>query len=156
MQFGKFDWPGSCLFLLLLAAIAFSCNNSSNDSKPAALENEFSAELNMMDSLLRDSSLALTIAQAQDSAYYAGLGQTPPSFLTPEEESAEVSVPLWQEKIAINLAGFYALECGLGAFCAETNQTPVFLLEKIAGGIIGADEMLLLNRFANATWKAGQ
>jgi hypothetical protein len=91
-----------------------------------------------------------------DAAYYRGQGQVPPAFLKPEEETATVAKSAKEEKIAINLAGFYAVEAGLGVISERTREAPVDILDSIAAGTRSPDDMLLLARFANATWKAGQ
>jgi hypothetical protein len=114
------------------------------------------SELATIDSLLRSEAFALTTAQTLDAAYYAGVGQKPAPFLSPQDDTAKVKISRRDEKIAINVAGFYALECGLGAICANTNQKPTDLLQTIVEQKADSATVLLLNRFANATWKAGQ
>ncbi|WP_428663024.1 hypothetical protein [Runella sp.] len=113
-------------------------------------------ERNIIDSLLRSEDFALEMAQTLDAAYYIGLNETPPPFLSKSEETASVQMSQKEEKIAINLAGFYALECGLGALCSQTHQKPTDLLQILVEKKAASATMLLLNRFANATWKAGQ
>ena len=61
-----------------------------------------------------------------------------------------------EEKIAINLAGFYAVECGVGALIEQGGQTPVYRLGEIVHNTLDSNKALLLKRFANATWKASQ
>jgi hypothetical protein len=113
-------------------------------------------ELAIIDSLLRDTSFALYMAKSLDAAYFKGIGEAPQVFLSKDDITAVVIKRLKEEKVAINLAGFYALECGLGLLSAQTNQTPVEWLHKIKNGNADTNSVLLLNRFANATWKAGQ
>ena len=113
-------------------------------------------ELTKIDSLLRDGVFMRSMAENLDASYYQGIGETPPPFLSPEEERGTILKPAKDEKIATNLAGFYALECGVDMLCTNTGETPVALLEKIVGNSIDSSQKLLLNRFANATWKAGQ
>src|SRR5688500_4260159 len=84
------------------------------------------------------------------------MGQPTTSVQWPEEERRMILKPARDEKIATNLAGFYALECGVDMLCTKTGETPVGMLEKIVGNSVDSSEKLLLNRFANATWKAGQ
>jgi hypothetical protein len=91
-----------------------------------------------------------------DGAYYRGQGQSPPPFLRPDEETATTPKSVKEEKIATNLAGFYAVEAGLGVLSERTKETPVQILEGIVAGTRPETEMMLLARFANATWKAGQ
>jgi hypothetical protein len=79
-----------------------------------------------------------------------------PPFLKPEEETATAAKSVREEKIAINLAGFYALEAGIGYLSERDGLEPVKILEAIAEGRLAKDDMLLLARFANATWKASQ
>lgn len=143
-------------FATLVAASLACPNPNSTGPKTAANADQTKNELAIVDSLLRDSAFALAMAKSLDSAYYVGVKQTPPPFLSAGEETAFVSIPVKQEKTATNLAGFCALECGLDFLCAQTSQTPAALLEKIAGRGIDSGASLVLNRFANATWKAGQ
>ena len=141
------------LFLALIIHCSVSCNTKTN---PSTEPDQLQYELVTIDSLLRDTAFALYMAKSLDSAYYAGIGEVAPEFLTTDENTAVISKPLKEEKIAINLAGFYALECGVGLLCSQTNQTPVEWLHKIKNGTADPNAVLLLNRLANATWKAGQ
>jgi len=146
--------PISCIFFLALVIhCSVSCSTKTN---PSTEPDQLQYELATIDSLLRDTAFALSMAKSLDSAYYAGIGETAPEFLPPDEETALVTKPLKEEKIAINLAGFYALECGLGLLCTQSNETPVEWLQKIKNGTADSNAVLLLNRLANATWKAGQ
>ena len=138
---------------LLLLAIALSCmTKNEKDSQSEQID----SELAVIDSLLRNEAFALEMAKTLDAAYYAGVGQPPAPFLSPQDDTARVKTSRRDEKIAINIAGFYALECGLGAICASTNQKPTDLLQTIVEQKADSATVLLLNRFANATWKAGQ
>lgn len=124
---------------------------------PAAATPAADAGLLKLQTLERDQVFAREMAEYLDAAYYKGLGQPVPAFLKPEEESATNPKSVKDEKIAINLAGFYALEVGLTALMDRTpSATPVALLDAINKGTMSADDLNLLARFANATWKAGQ
>jgi hypothetical protein len=114
------------------------------------------AQLARLQTLLRDQGFALEMAQFLDAAYYRGIGQAVPPFLKPEEDTATAAKSVREEKIAINLAGFYALEAGIGYLSERDGLEPVKILEAIAEGRLAKDDMLLLARFANATWKASQ
>jgi len=70
--------------------------------------------------------------------------------------SGNSKVSVKEQKIAINLAGFYAVECGVGLLIALKGGTPEDWLEKIVTKATGPEDLLVLGRFANATWKAGQ
>jgi len=111
-------------------------------------------ELKKISTLLQDSSFALELAKNQEAAYYLAQQQPQPAFLTGTDDSIQKSYK--EEKIAINIAGFYALECGIGALIEQTGGTTTEWLNKILDGKIDSTELLVLNRFANATWKAGQ
>ena len=113
-------------------------------------------ELATIDSLLRNIAFAESMAKTLDSSYYVGVGEPVPEFLTPEDDSAIIFQSPRNEKIATNLAGFYALECAVDLLSTKTNSTPVEWLEKISGGTADTNAILLLNRLANATWKASQ
>jgi hypothetical protein len=96
------------------------------------------------------------MAQTLEAAYYKSLGQNIPPFLSAEDDRATIKKPVKEEKIATNIAGFYALECGVGLLAAQTNKTPYEWLRNITDNNIDSSSIDLLNRFANATWKAGQ
>ncbi len=113
-------------------------------------------ELATLDSLLRDPVFAQSMAASLDSSYYEGIGEKPPPFLTPADDTTFIFKTQFEEKVATNLAGFYALECGVGLLSAQSNMTPIAILKKITGDNADSNMVLLLNRFANATWKAGQ
>ncbi len=114
------------------------------------------AQLQRLQKLLQDPAFALEMAQTLDAAYYKGQNQPVPPFLKPEEETATAPKSVKEEKIAINLAGFYAVECGIGVLAERGKETPFDILDSIAKGTRSKEDMLLLARFANATWKAGQ
>ena len=139
-------------FALILYSVT-ACNSKTNNREEA---NRIEQELATIDSLLRDTAFARTMAGSLDSAYYLGIGQIPQTFLTPEDDTAIVLKLQREEKVATNLAGFYALECGIGLLNAQTNTTPVEWLQKITNGSADTNDVLLLNRFANTTWKASQ
>ncbi len=73
-----------------------------------------------LQALLQSQDFALEMATSLDAAYYRGLGQTPPPFLTPQEQTATTQKSVREEKIAINLAGFYAVESGMGVIAEST------------------------------------
>ncbi len=113
-------------------------------------------ELKKITALLRDSSFALEMAKNQEAAYYISQGQTAPAFLPENEADGVIEKRVGEEKIATNIAGFYALECGMGLLMEQKGGTPLQWLYKINTGQLDSTEQLVLNRFANATWKAGQ
>lgn len=138
--------------LLTVAFVALSCMKNNGGDKQKQIEKE----LAIIDSLLRSDSFALVIATAQHKAYYVGVGQTPKPLLSTGDDMSSVKSKKKDEKVAGNLAGFYALECGLGAICANTSQKPTDVLQTLVDNKADSATVLLLNRFANATWKAGQ
>lgn len=143
---------GIFFFLFFLFLITFySC-----ESKVQSNKDQKDRELVTIDSLLRDSAFTQSMAATLDSSYYTGIGEKPPAFLTPEDDTAFVIKSKLDEKVATNLAGFYALECGVGLLSTQSNTTPIAILKKITNGSADSDMILLLNRFANATWKASQ
>lgn len=113
-------------------------------------------ELKKITFLLQDSNFALEMAKNQDAAYYISQGQTVPSFLADNVDTSTIVRSLKEEKIATNIAAFYALECGVAAFVSQKGGSPIEWLNKLAGKQLDSTEILILNRFANATWKAGQ
>lgn len=119
-------------------------------------EEKISHELHIIDSLLQSEQYAEEMAVELDASYYKGIGQTAPPFFAPGEDTVKVGKPVKEEKIATSIAGFYALECGIGLLCAQTKTTPYDWLQKILNDKADDSAILLLNRFANATWKAGQ
>ena len=144
--------PTHILYGMLLAACYLSCNTTGTDKVDN--QKQIDEQLSKINSLLRDSSFAVSIAKAQDSAYYASQGKTVPEFSAGTEEKTKKSHK--DGKIATNLAGFYALECGIGVLVDQKGETPVYWLNKIVNKQLDSSGILLLNRFANATWKAGQ
>ena len=149
------------LNLILSAAVLLSaCQTMTPAAKapaaPPTAAAARSAELARLQTLLRDTAFAQSMAEALDAAYYRGQGQTPPPFLKPEEIAATAPKSVREEKIAINLAGFYALEAGAGYIAERDGQTPLDVMQAVAEGRRSDADMLLLARFANATWKAGQ
>lgn len=109
-----------------------------------------------LQTLLRDQAASTEIAMGLDAAYYKGLNQPVPPFVTKEEETATAPKSVREEKIAMNVAGFYALEVGLTAIAERNQTTPLKVLDQLNQGTLSQADQLLLARFANATWKAGQ
>lgn len=146
--------------IVLSTALLAACGGSRPPTQPSAPMAGSAAarsqELDRLQALLRDTAFAQTMASALDAAYYRGQGQTPPPFLKPEEMTATTAKSVREEKIAINLAGFYALETGAGYLAERDRQTPMDVLLAVADGRRSEADMLLLARFANATWKASQ
>lgn len=59
-------------------------------------------------------------------------------------------------KIAINQAGAIATECGIGYLCEVKGVRLSDLMGQLKEGQMDKADLLLIARFANATWKAGQ
>ncbi len=135
------------LCLLLTLQYASSCvTNNEHDKK----QQQIHSELVTIDFLLRSADFAYAMAKTLDSAYYIGVNENPPDFLAPGDDTAMVVKSLKEEKIAINLAGMYALECGVDLLCEQTKQTPIEWLNKIVNKKTDTNAVLLLNRFADA------
>lgn len=108
-------------------------------------------ELRIINSLLRSKEFSFEMAKALNTGY-----NTHTNKKATAEGPDTITTTVLKEKIASNLAGFYAVECGVGLLCEQSHMTPVEWLQKIVDETAGPDAVLLLNRFANATWKAGQ
>ena len=114
------------------------------------------SQLRRVDQLLKDRTFAIEIAKHMEAAYYKGLQQNAPPFLKPGEDTSTVMKNVLEEKIATNIAGFYALECGLSYLATADNKLPTAVLDSILNDNIDHEDKKLFERFANATWKAGQ
>ena len=141
------------LYVVVLCACLLACQskNSNNDMEQ---QQRIKNELTSINKLLRDTAFAVAMAGGQEAAWYEAQGQTAPPFFAGPDSLLKKSVK--EEKIAINVAGFYAVECGISALVALNGQTPVYWLQQIVNKTLDSSGILLLNRFANATWKAGQ
>ncbi len=113
-------------------------------------------QLEKISRLLQNESFALEIAQHLEAAYYTDTHQPAPVFLKKGEETAETKRSLIDEKIAINISGFYALESGLSYLALSQHSLPSDIVHAIITDSISAKDKQLLARFANLTWKAGQ
>lgn len=107
-------------------------------------------EMNILSALLQDENFAAEMLAASEPFENPGL-----PLANLDHESLIRSFK--DEKIAISLAPFYALQCGIQALI-PTHPHYNFLewLEQFLNNNLSADQLLMLNRFANATWKAGQ
>ena len=139
------------LYTILPLVCFFSCAPKTEQENKS--DNRSKDQLESISALLQDAAFAVSIARAQDSAYAASQKQSIPAF--PDQDSM-LSKSLKEEKIATNVAAFYAVECGISALIGEKGGTPVEWLKKIVAKTTDSGDVLLLNRFANATWKAGQ
>jgi hypothetical protein len=146
----------SLLFSSVVAALLLFITCTENKKTDMPEGQTINEELKKISALLQDTSFALKLAKDQEAAYYASQGQPAPAFLTGKDDSATIVRSLKEEKIAINIAGFYALECGIGALAEQKGGTLVEWLTRIIEKKLDSSEVLTLNRFANATWKAGQ
>lgn len=113
-------------------------------------------ELLKIDALLQDTAFAEAMALELDAAAHNEIGETPPPFLLPDEAGVVIEKTVAHEKTAINLAGFYALEAGINWLSKKNDSSILAWLERIINKDLADDEIELLNRFANTTWKAGQ
>jgi hypothetical protein len=137
---------------VLLVAAFVSCSPGQKDTMEQ--QQKIKEELTKLNSLLRDSAFAVKVAAGQEAAYYTAQQQQVPVFDAHKDSTIKKSFK--EEKIAINLAGFYALECGIGVLVQQKGKTPLYWLQQIVNKKLDSAEILLLNRFANATWKASQ
>lgn len=120
------------------------------------MQKQIEAELQIIDSLLKSAEYSMEMAKTLDAAYHEGVGDKPVDFLLPGEDTAIIRKNLKEEKTATSLAGFYATECGVNYLAVKTQKKPTDILQAIADKTIDSASVSLLNRFANATWKAGQ
>ncbi len=139
----------TCVIVLLF----LSCTQHSSHTMQTSKIEE---QLRDISTLLRDKSFALEIAQNQEAAYYASAGQVIPPFLEEGDDKQYVTYPFKEPKIATSIAAFYALESAMGQLIRTKGGTPFEWLHKITDRDIDTADMLVLNRFANAAWKAGQ
>jgi len=137
----------------VIVLLFLSCTqHSSHTMQPSKIEEQ----LHAISTLLRDKSFALEMAQNQEAAYYASLGQAIPPFSEEGDDKRYIEYPVKEEKIATSIAAFYALESATGQLIKTKGGTPYEWLNKITGQKLDTADILLLNRFANAAWKAGQ
>ncbi len=139
--------------ILLVLYFASCANNAKTNMQQ---QQQITEELTQITSLLRNSSFALDMAKNQDAAYYKAQGQPVPDFLPQNGETGTVEKSVKEEKIATSIAAFYALECAMGELMEQKGGTPFEWLNKIKTNQLDSSGVLLVNRFANATWKAGQ
>jgi hypothetical protein len=119
-------------------------------------DSSLNVQLQKISALLHSGSFALEMAQHLEAAYYKGIHEPAPAFLKPGEDTAVVRRSIKAEKIAVNIAGFYALECGLSYLASSRNVLPSDVLRSVIADSISEKDKELLERFANLTWKAGQ
>lgn len=113
-------------------------------------------QLGTIKTLLQSKEFARSLAEKQQNAYQEAIGEKPVPLVTPEDEKKTEEKPVIEQKIAINIAGFYALECGIGYLAKRDQKTIDAVLQEVVGDALDAGDKELLCRFANATWKAGQ
>ena len=118
-------------------------------------EERISHELHIIDSLLQDEQYAADMAAELDAAITAEPGKSA-AISYGKGRFVECEQACKGRKDRHQYRGVYALECGLGLLCAQTNTTVYDQLQKILADQVSDSAVLLLKRFANATWKAGQ
>ncbi len=152
MRIRKFN----IVMLRLVVIFMNGCMACSSPSKSADDLSRLKQEVAIVDTLLRDPSFAEFMARSLDSVYYNALGQPQPVFLNNNDADIVQLMRLKDEKIATSIAPFYALECGVELLSKKSGEPFLTWLLKIIKGEADSNAVLLLNRFANATWKAGQ
>ncbi|MBC7849671.1 MAG: hypothetical protein H7Y31_08040 [Chitinophagaceae bacterium] len=115
-----------------------------------------SAQVNRIKELLQSDEFALEMASFLDSSYAANMRQAITPFLTAGQDTITIRKSKSEEEIAVSLAGFYALECGVNYLVVSKGLAPSKICEMIIEGKLDATDKSLFNRFANATWKTGQ
>jgi hypothetical protein len=142
----------------LICTVIAACNNSTTkqEEQTMPVADSIQSELTLIDSLLQDKPFAEAMAMELEAFYYKAAGEPVAPFLKPGEDSLLVDKSVREEKIATSSASFYAVECGINYLCENNNTTPADWLEKISTNKADKPVIELLNRFANATWKAGQ
>ncbi len=140
--------------MVLLYVFSYSCTMQNAEQHNMPNEKQIQDELLKITALLRDSSFALEMAGNQEASYYIANGETAPAFLPERSDTATLSKWVKEEKIATSIAPFYALECGIGALMGLEGGTPVEWLTRLLDKKLDSGQILLLNRFANATWKS--
>src|SRR5205085_9276833 len=100
---------------IVILSLFLACRMS---NEPTTNDTQSLAELNKLNELLRDSFFAAKIANYHEAGYADATGtkQSAPA------EDLLIKKSFKEEKVAINLAGFYAVECGIGAICKETGK----------------------------------
>jgi hypothetical protein len=116
---------------------------------------DIKSQMEKMRSLLQSESFAWEIAAYQDSTYNSQQ-QQPAKNSNTGDDTAMITKSVKEQKIATNIAGFYALECGINYFVATKHILPSAILQSINDNTISKEDKELFCRFANATWKAGQ
>ena len=144
-------WRLACTLCIAAITGIISCETKKSDTVD---QQQLSNELSKINALLHDTAFAASMAVGQEATYYASQSQPAGNFFAGPDSLIKKS--LKEDKIAINLAGFYAVECGIGALMSAKGRTLVEWLKKIADQSIDSSDGLLLNRFANATWKISQ
>lgn len=114
------------------------------------------AQLQKINLLLRDKNYAFEMARHMDSSYYIGQNKPVQALLGPGEDTATILKSTGEEKVATSIAGFYALECGVNYLSTTQGKAPSEILRSIIADSIADKDKILLERFANATWKASQ
>lgn len=132
---------------------SFSCTEQEQKNMPD--KEKIVEQLTKISSLLQDSSFTRQMAESLEAAYYIAENKPVPPFSTPENITL-LNKSIREEKIATGVAPLYALECGIGELMEEYNGIPIEWLDKIVNEQLDSAQILILNRFANATWKAGQ
>lgn len=143
----------STIFVGTIFVTLFACNMKKQMIDTSEIKEE---QLHKIDSLLQDAGYAESMASALNAAYYKGVGEAVPQFISTTDETDTIKVFKKEDKIATNLAGFYALACGVELLSDQSKEAPIVWLQRITAQSLDSASNLLLNRFANATWKAGQ
>lgn len=113
-------------------------------------------QLHSVSLLLRDKNFAQEMAQYLEAAYYTSKGEEAPAFSEEGIHNRYTTCLLIEEKIAVSIAAFYALECAIGQLIYSKGGNPFDWLIKIKDRTTDEADRLVMHCFANAAWKAGQ
>ncbi|HTL10628.1 MAG TPA: hypothetical protein VL307_20280, partial [Chitinophagaceae bacterium] len=124
-------------------------------SLQAVKDSSLNTQMQRIRTLLHSQPYAYEMAAFMSAGHPAGQ-QEEESGPQPAKDSGFVKTTARDQKIATNLAGFYALECALNYVVSTKNLSPKTILQSITSNSIDEEDKTLFSRFANATWKASQ
>jgi hypothetical protein len=114
------------------------------------------AQLQKIVPLLKDPSFALELAQYLEKADPLHSPHHHPTLLADTGNDPTVERKALDEHVAINVAGAYALEAGLTYLGYSQNKLPSQVINALLADQLSTAQKELLERFAHATWMAGQ
>lgn len=113
--------------------------------------------------LMKDMNFLIKVAEACNSSYYRNTGQEEQSLFDEQQKKSLLGIsgqekgidPKTIESLAMNTAGFFAIQEAVFLISKKENVDPLVLLKEMVEDNMSEEQIDIAMRFAHATWLTG-